>query len=142
MSARLAQFDALLSRRRAARPQPLHVAQPAVRVLRDPWGEPVAEFLHTPSDLDLLKAAHRLHGDDWIGVLADESRSRGLTAAWRLALLRADRHGQPRWSAQVGPQWLSAESQGRPGVRPSALRRELCALAVQQLWATGWRLVG
>lgn len=140
MSARLAQFDALLSRRRAARP--LNVAQPAVRVLRDPWGEPVAEFKHTPSDLDLLKAAHRLHGDDWIGVLADESRNRGLTAAWRLALLRADRHGQPRLSALAGPQWLSAVSQGRPGVRPSALRRELCALAVQQLWATGWRLVG
>ncbi len=140
MSARLAQFDALLARRRAARPVP--VAQPTARVLRDPWGEPVAEFHHAPTDLDLLKAAHRIQGDDWVGVLADEAHNRGLTAAWRLALLRADRHGRPRLSAQAGPQWISAAAPGRPGARPVELRRELCARAVQQLWASGWKLVG
>jgi len=138
MSARLAQFDSLLARRRA------HpgVATPHSRTLRDPWGEPVAEFQHTPSDLDLLKAAHRLQADDWVGVLADEGQGRGLRAAWRLALLRADRHGQPRLNASVAPQWLSASVTERPGARPGALRRDLCAAAVRQLWASGWRLIG
>lgn len=140
MSARLAQFDTLLSRRR--NPLPAATPQPAVRTLRDPWGEPVAEFKQAPSDIDLLKAAHRLQGDDWLGVLADDAQGRGLTAAWRLALLRADRHGRPRISAQVGPQWLGAAITDRPGVRPAALRRDLCAVAVRQLWASGWKLVG
>ncbi|WAC75260.1 hypothetical protein OU995_11400 [Roseateles sp. SL47] len=140
MSARLAQFDTLLSRRRAK--LPAAAPQSATRILRDPWGEPVAEFTQFPSDLALLKAAYRLQGDDWIGVLADEAQGRGLHAAWRLALLRADLHGRPRLSAQAGPQWLSAAVEGRPGVRPSGLRQALCASAVRHLWATGWKLVG
>ncbi|SEK40313.1 hypothetical protein SAMN05216359_101708 [Roseateles sp. YR242] len=139
MSARLAQFDALLTRRRTP---PAAAPHQTTRTLRDPWGEPVAEFKHTPSDIELLKAAHRLQGDDWLGVLADEAQGRGLNAAWRLALLRADRHGRPRLSAQVGPQWLSAAVAERPGVRPAVLRRDLCAAAVRQLWASGWKLVG
>ena len=61
MSARLAQFDSLLSRRRAARTSTTANTSPvqAPRTLRDPWGEPVAEFSRFPSDLELLKAAVR-----------------------------------------------------------------------------------
>ncbi|WP_431262963.1 hypothetical protein ACQ859_23190 [Roseateles chitinivorans] len=142
MSARLAQFDSLLSRRRAARTTTtttLPVQAP--RTLRDPWGEPVAEFSRFPSDLELLKAAHRLQSDDWIGALADDGQSHRLNAAWRLALLRADRHGRARVTRDVGPQWLSSPRVARPGERPAALRRELHAAAVQQLWLAGWKLV-
>jgi hypothetical protein len=144
MSARLAQFDALLSRRRAARTRTSTAnALPAQapRTLRDPWGEPVAEFSRFPSDLELLKAAHRLQADDWIGALADDAQAHRLNAAWRLALLRADRHGRARFSREVGPQWLSAPHVARPGERPAALRRELHAAAVDQLWSAGWKLV-
>ncbi|WP_431287172.1 hypothetical protein [Roseateles chitinivorans] len=140
MSARLAQFDSLLSRRRAARTTTASPAQ-APRTLRDPWGEPVAEFSRFPSDLELLKAAHRLQADDWIGPLADDGQAQRLNAAWRLALLRADRHGRARVSREVGPQWLSAPRVARPGERPTALRRELHAAAVRQLWLAGWKLV-
>ena len=139
MSARLAQFDSLLSRRRAARTTTVSPAQ-APRTLRDPWGEPVAEFSRFPSDLELLKAAHRLQADDWIGALADDGQAQRLNAAWRLALLRADRHGRARFSREVGPQWLSAPHVSRPGERPAALRRELHAAAVRQLWQAGWKL--
>lgn len=140
MSARLAQFDSLLSRRRLARAST--AAAPAAHVLRDPWGEPVAEFSRFPSDIELIKAAHRVHGDDWIGVLADEAQADKLHAPWRLALLRADRHGQARVSREVGPQWLGKAQPGRPGARPAELRRALCAAAVRQLWQSGWKLVG
>lgn len=140
MSARLAQFDSLLSRRRAARATTTSPAQPP-RTLRDPWGEPVAEFSRFPSDLELLKAAFRLQADDWIGALADDGQSHRLNAAWRLALLRADRHGRARFSREVGPQWLSSPRVARPGERPAALRRELHAAAVHQLWLAGWKLV-
>lgn len=140
MSARLAQFDSLLTRRRLAR-NTAATAQP-VRTLRDPWGEPVAEFSRFPSDLELLRAAHRLQSDDWIGALADDAQSQRLNAAWRLALLRNDRHGQARVSRQPGPQWISSAQAGRPGARPAELRRELCAAAVRQLWQAGWKLVG
>lgn len=140
MSARLAQFDSLLSRRRAARTVTPSPAQPP-RTLRDPWGEPVAEFSRFPSDLELLKAAHRLQADDWIGALAEDGQSHRLNAAWRLALLRADRHGRARVSRQVGPQWLSTPVIARPGERPATLRRELHAAAVHQLWLAGWKLV-
>ncbi|OWQ93208.1 hypothetical protein CDN99_01555 [Roseateles aquatilis] len=139
MSARLAQFDSLLTRRRLVRAA--CPTQP-VRVLRDPWGEPVAEFSRFPSDRDLLKAAHRLQSDDWIGALADDARSHRLSTAWRLALLRADRHGQARLSRDIGPQWLSAAVEGRAGDRPADLRRTLYADAVRQLWQAGWKLVG
>lgn len=140
MSARLAQFDSLLTRRRAAHgttapTQPL-------RTLRDLWDEPVAEFSRFPSDLELLKAAHRLQGDDWIGPLADDAHAQRLNAVWRLALLRADRHGQARVSREVGPQWISAPHAARPGERPAELRRALQAAAVRQLWQSGWKLVG
>lgn len=143
MSARLAQFDSLLSRRRVARTSTTANTLPvqAPRTLRDPWGEPVAEFSRFPSDLELLKAAHRLQADDWIGPLADDGQARRLNAAWRLALLRADRHGRARFSREVGPQWLSAPRVSRPGERPAALRRELHAAAVHQLWLAGWKLV-
>lgn len=140
MSACLAQFDSLLSRRRAvgnatSTPRPSHT-------LRDPWGEPVAEFSGFPSDLKLLKAAHRVRSDDWIGPLADDAQSRHLHAAWRLALLRGDRHGQARVSQHPGPQWLSAPRVVRAGERPADLRRALYAAAVRQLWQAGWKLVG
>ncbi len=135
MSARLAQFDSLLNRRRAAATP----AQPR-RTLLDPWGEPVAEFSRFPSDLELLKAAFRLQADDWIGALADDGQSHRLNAAWRLALLRADRHGRARVSREIGPQWLCAPLVARPGERPAALRRELHAAAVRQLWQAGWKL--
>lgn len=141
MSARLAQFDTLLTRRRSAS-APRVSAAPSLRQLRDPWGEPVAEFSHAPSNAELLKAAHRLQSDDWIGVLADETLSAGLNAAWRLALLRADRHGRARLSREIGPQWISAPLPQRPGIRAAALRQELQAAAVQQLWRSGWKLVG
>jgi hypothetical protein len=139
MSARLAQFDSLLSRRRAARTTTSPAQSP--RTLRDPWGEPVAEFSRFPSDLELLKAAFRLQADDWIGALADDGQSHRLNAAWRLALLRADRHGRARFSREVGPQWLSSPQVARPGERPAALRRALHAAAVHQLWLSGWKLV-
>lgn len=140
MSARLAQFDSLLNRRRVART----AATPArpLRTLRDPWGEPVAEFSRFPSDLELLKAAHRLQGDDWIGALADDAHAQRLNASWRLALLRADRHGQARVSREPGPQWLSTPHVARPGERPTELRRALQAAAVRELWRAGWKLVG
>ncbi|WP_416757418.1 hypothetical protein ACNI65_14190 [Roseateles sp. So40a] len=138
MSARLAQFDSLLTRRRAARATPAP-AQPQ-RTLRDPWGEPVAEFSRFPSDLELLKAAHRLQPDDWIGALADDAQSQRLNAVWRLALLRADRHGQARVSREPGPQWISPQQTARPGERPATLRRQLHAAAVRQLWLAGWKL--
>ncbi|UXH77005.1 hypothetical protein [Roseateles amylovorans] len=141
MSACLAQFDSLLARRRFAR-NAAPVARSSSHQLRDPWGEPVATFSRFPSDAELLKAAHRLQSDDWLGVLADESQTQGLRTAWRLALLRADRHGRARVSREVGPQWLSPVVTERPGARPSELRRALCATAVAQLWQTGWKLVG
>ncbi|PIM52975.1 hypothetical protein CS062_12180 [Roseateles chitinivorans] len=140
MSARLAQFDSLLTRRRTARAAAAP-AQP-LRTLCDPWGEPVAEFSRFPSDLELLKAAHRLQADDWIGPLADDAQPRRLSAVWRLALLRADRHGQARVSREPGPQWISPLLTARPGERPGVLRRELHAAAVRQLWQAGWKLVG
>ena len=140
MSARLAQFDSLLTRRRAARAASTTTQTP--RTLRDPWGEPVAEFSRFPSDLELLRAAHRVQADDWIGALADDAQSHRLNAAWRLALLRTDRHGQPRLSREPGPQWLSAPHDARPGERASELRRALHAAAVRQLWEAGWKLVG
>ncbi|WP_067062812.1 hypothetical protein [Roseateles chitosanitabidus] len=139
MSARLAQFDSLLTRRRLGT---THTPARSAHVLRDPWGEPVAEFSRFPSDLDLLKAAHRVQGDDWVGVLADEAQTRNLNAPWRLALLRADRHGQARVCREPGPQWIGAAQASRPGARSAELRRDLCAAAVRQLWQSGWKLIG
>lgn len=141
----LASFDSLLARRRAALSAsftPSTQARPDPVQLLDPWGEPVAEFLRTPGESAVLKAAYRLAGDDWCGVLADEAASRGLDAGWRLALLRADRHGRPRLARDTGPQWLSPAVTARPGCRPAALLKELRAAAVAQLWRQGWRLVG
>ncbi len=141
MSACLAQFDALLARRRLDRVAPSR-ARPATHQLCDPWGEPVAEFTAFPSEMALLTAAYRLQPEDWVGVLADDAHRDGLHACWRLALWRADRHGQARVQRDSGPQWISPATTQRPGARPSELRRALCASAVAQLWRTGWKLVG
>lgn len=140
MDSRLSRFDALLVRRRASPPaaQP----SPSRRVLRDSWGEPVAEFSGHPSEHDLIRAAFRIADDDWLGVLADDRAARGLDAAWRLSLIRADRHGRARVSREPGPQWLGEALHARPGQRPAELRRELVSAAVRQLWRAGWRLEG
>lgn len=139
MSARLSRFDALLTRRRVVSP-----AAPALtlRVLSDPWGEPVAEFSETPCDEALIRAAFRIADDDWLGVLADDSAGRGLSAAWRLSLIRADRHGRARVSREPGPQWVGAAVHARPGQAATPLREQLLDQAVQQLWRSGWTLKG
>ncbi|KAI1698001.1 hypothetical protein Ddc_19395 [Ditylenchus destructor] len=74
----------------------------------------------------VISAAHRVHGDDWIGVLADEAQADKLNAPWRLALLRADRHGQARVSREL---WQSGWklSADRCGERHAFWRRSPCS---------------
>ncbi|MET0518794.1 MAG: hypothetical protein ABW005_08175 [Burkholderiaceae bacterium] len=151
----LTQFDALLTRRlpRGASSSSSSSSPPAVAsarsggfsirplLLLDPWGEPVAAFARKPSDAELLKAAHRLAAEDWLGVLADDASAPAGRPQWRLALLRADRPGRARGAAAgLGLQWLSAALPAPAGRRPAQLQRELRAAAVQQLWRHGWRL--
>lgn len=137
----LAQFDAFLSRHPAASghaqapaAQPT-VSQPALRthLLLDPWGEPVAEFAHVPSASELLRAAHRLAEADCCVVLADdEAAARAGTShpAWRLALLRRG----------AGLQWLSPALVARAGTAARALRADVQAAALGELWRQGWRV--
>ena len=138
----LASFDAQLLRRRAA----AHQASPRVGAARavpsswqllDPWGEPVAVFASAPNDRALVRAAHRLSGQDWCGVLADDAGQRGHHPAWRLAALRDHRHGQP---CAAGPLWLSPARPARAGQSATALARQAWQAALEQLWQDGWRL--
>ena len=138
----LALFDAQLLRRRAAPhagPHRIGVPRPAPASwqLQDPWGEPVAVFASYPDTPALVRAAHRLSGRDWCGVLADDAGQRGRHPAWRLAALRDDRHGQPR---AAGPLWLGPACPARAGEPATGLLRQAWQAAEQQLWQDGWRL--
>lgn len=137
----LASFDRLLTRGRTDSLAP-GTPSPS-RQLISPQGDAVARLPFPCAPDAILRAAHRIAADDWLGVVADESRQTGrsdLRSPWRLALLRADRHGQPRLSRDAGPLWLSAALPARPGLRPQALRQRLQVLALQSLWQAGWRL--
>ncbi|MGN6827529.1 hypothetical protein [Paucibacter sp. M5-1] len=133
----LASFDRLIAR---SHPSLSPLNKPAARLLRDPEGQVVSTLASGP-DLArrILFAAHRVAAGDWLGLLADENRARGLQQAWRLALLRAERHGQPRTLRDGGPLWLSPALPGRPGLAPALLRQQVEALALRQLWQQGWR---
>ncbi|MEJ6001735.1 hypothetical protein [Paucibacter soli] len=133
----LASFDRLLTRARSGTPTG-SAAQ--TRQLLNPQGDSVAELPFPCSPQAILRAAHRIAADDWLGVLADDSRQRGLNNGWRLALLRADRHGQPRLQRDAGPLWLSAPLTARAGLRPQLLKQQAQTLALQALWQAGWRL--
>ncbi len=113
---------------------------PSPRLLRDPQGQVVAEWSGAPSLADILAAAHRLQPGDWCGALAEEGQGAVRQPAWRLALFRADRHGQPRLGRDTGPLWISPVLSARAGERPAELLQSLRRAAVQALWAQGWRL--
>ena len=139
----LADFDRLLSGRAASSRHWLRsTATPPVpaRRLRDPQGQVVGEWPGRPSLADILAAAHRLQPGDWCGALAEEGAGAGLNPAWRLALFRADRHGQPRLGRESGPLWLSPALKVCAGERPAELLQSLRRAAVQTLWAQGWRM--
>lgn len=139
----LADFDRLLSGHAASSRHWLRQqAAPALptRVLRDPQGQVVGQWQGQPSLADILAAAHRLQAGDWCGALADESAQPALNPVWRLALFRADRHGQPRLGRDTGPLWISPALKTCAGERPAALLQSLRHAAVQALWAQGWRL--
>jgi hypothetical protein len=110
------------------------------RQLRDPQGQAVAEWSGTPSLAEILAAAHRLQPGDWCGALAEEGQGTAGQPAWRLALFRADRHGQPRLGRDTGPLWISPVLAARAGERPAELLQSLRRAAVQALWAQGWQL--
>ena len=144
----LADFDRLLSGHAAAsrhwlRPTASPSAPtpaPRTRELLDPQGHVVGEWQSQPSLTDLLAAAYRLQPGDWCGVLAEEGASSARSPAWRLALFRAERHGQPRLGRDTGPLWLSPALKAGAGERPGELLQALRRAAVQALWAQGWRL--
>lgn len=136
----LASFDRLLTRGRSSS---LTATTPDTRQLLSPQGETVALLPFPCSPSAILRAAHRIAADDWLGVLADDSSAKGrsgLSSAWRLGLLRADRHGQPRLSRNAGPLWLSSAHSARPGLSPQRLKQETEALALRALWQAGWQL--
>jgi len=112
--------------------QPAPAAQQQQHLL-SPTGEHLATLPRgaSASAAQVLRAALGLKAGDWIGVLADEGRSRGLQQAWRLALLRQ----------QGGAvQWLSEPLWARPGQRPAQLQQAAQRLALQALWQPGFRL--
>lgn len=138
----LAQFDRLLAQAQA-RCRPASPSHPQAGLLAgrliDPHGDICAEFASAPSDAQILAAAHRLSPGDWCGVLADDAAGGISRLAWRLALFRADRHGQPRLHREGQAIWLSAPLLSRSGSPAAELLRQLRSLAVQALWAAGWR---
>lgn len=139
----LADFDRLLSGHAASSRHWLRspsAPRPQSRVLRDPQGHVVSEWHDQPSLAAILAAAHRLQAGDWCGVLAEEGAQGSLNPAWRLALFRADRHGQPRLGRDTGPLWISPALKACAGERPAVLLQSLRRAAVQALWAQGWRL--
>lgn len=145
----LADFDRQLSGHAAASrhwlrnertPSRAVTPKPARRQLRDPQGQVVGEWSGAPNLADILAAAHRLQPGDWCGVLAEDGQGQARQPGWRLALFRADRHGQPRLGRDTGPLWLSPVLIARAGERPADLLQSLRRAAVQALWAQGWRL--
>lgn len=133
----LASFDRLIA---LSHPSLSPPDKPASHLLRDPEGQIVGTLSSGPGlAQSILLAAHRIAAGDWLGLLADENRARGLQQAWRLALLRAERNGQPRTQRDGGPLWLSPALPGRPGLAPALLRQQAQALALRQLWQQGWR---
>ncbi|WP_266004049.1 hypothetical protein [Paucibacter sp. PLA-PC-4] len=133
----LASFDRLIA---LSHPSLSPLNKPATHLLRDPEGQIVSTLSSGPGlAQSILLAAHRIAAGDWLGLLADENRARGLQQAWRLALLRAERHGKPRTQRDGGPLWLSPALPGRPGLAPALLRQQAQALALRQLWQQGWR---
>lgn len=113
-----------------AQPAPAAQQQQQQHLL-SPTGEHLATLPRGASAAQVLRAALGLKAGDWIGVLADEGRSRGLQQAWRLALLRQ----------QGGAvQWLSEPLWARPGQRPAQLQQVAQRLALQALWQQGFRL--
>lgn len=138
----LALFDTQLLRRRVAPHRVTHglgnvELAPTSWQLLDPWGEPVARFTSAPDTQALVRAAHRLSGRDWCGVLADDAGQRGRHPAWRLAAWREDRHGQPR---ATGPLWLGPACPARVGQAAGDLASQAWQVALEQLWRDGWRL--
>ncbi|MDT8998456.1 hypothetical protein RQP53_04105 [Paucibacter sp. APW11] len=138
----LAQFDRLLSQAQSARLWGASAVQAPLHLL-DPHGHEVAELSATPSSAEILAAAYRLQADDWCGLLADEASDRSRhpgQPAWRLALFRAERHGQPRLGRDTGPQWLSPALPRGAALQPGDLLQQARKAAVQALWQAGWRL--
>ena len=133
----LASFDRWLTGRAA--PQIGRTAAPArsaavpalTRYLVDPAQQAVATVEREAGPAALLRAAHRIGPDDWLGLLADDTQTRGCSQRWRLAL----------WRRGEAPQWLAAPIGARPGQAAAALRRAALEQAVQALWNNGWRLV-
>ncbi len=139
----LASFDRLIAR---SHPSLSPLNQPTASLLRDPEGQVVRRLARGAGLAhDILVAAHRIAAGDWLGLLADDGQTpvRGRPRqAWRLALLRAERHGQARTQRDGGPLWLSPAlpaACGRPGQAPALLRQQAEALALRQLWQQGWR---
>jgi len=110
--------------------------------LISPWGQAIAVMPRRASAARILRAAHGVTSADWLGVLADESLSRGTQTAWRLALWRADRTvaSTPCAVDEPGPQWLSPVVWARPGHGPIELRELVLQQAVSALWKAGWCL--
>ena len=126
----LASFDRCLAQRHAvAAPAARSAGRPSLnRYLIGPLVDQVLP-LAAPSDARaLLKLAHGIGPNDWLGVLAEEGSSH--TPAWRLAVCRA----------AGGLEWLSPAWPARAGTAPQQLQAELQARAVQALWAQGWRV--
>lgn len=67
-----------------------------------------------------LRALHGAGDADWLGLLADDSQSRGCQLSWRLAL----------WRRGGEPQWLSPPLRARAGQSSASLRREAITQAL------------
>ncbi|MFG6448377.1 hypothetical protein ACG0Z6_08980 [Roseateles sp. BYS180W] len=135
----LARFDALLQRRqRQLNDADLSLGSHTPYQLISPEGEVLAQSAQALSHEAVLRCAYGLEADDWIGALAEDSATRTARSAWRLALIRADRHGQARLGC--GPQWLSLPLRRAAGEPAAGLRKALLQQAVAELWAKGWRL--
>jgi hypothetical protein len=75
--------------------------------------------VRTTAAIPAHDAARRLRAD-WLGLLADDSQSRGCQLSWRLAL----------WRRGGEPQWLSPPLRARAGQSSASLRREALTQAL------------
>ncbi len=75
-----------------------------------------------PQAARALRAAIGASDSDWLGLLADDSQSRGSGFAWRLAL----------WREGGEPQWLSPPLRARAGESAASLRQQLVRQALHQ----------
>ena len=108
-------------------------AEAARNCLVSPWGEKVVPLSPRASAAAIVRAAFGVGRGDWLGLLADDSRSSGTRQAWRLACWREGAQG-------LQPQWLSPAVQARPGQAPAVLKDAVLKEAVHALWQQGWRL--